>query len=310
MPNIWVYSSARRISNAVETTRPSSVTATHPASRSSAMSASSSPFWPRETAPIGYTRARFASAAFLRMYSVTPALSFTGDVFGMHATAVKPPPTAAAVPVATVSWCSCPGSRNWTCISMSPGQSTRSGGIATTVTPESTGRSRPIRVMRSSSIKISKAPSRPLAGSTTRPPLSSRFIFNSTRQEIQDRHAHSHAVGHLLENDRIRPVGDLGRNLHASVHRSRMHDDHVRFGATYSLDRHSEQIEVLSQRRKVLALHAFLLNAQHHDHVGVRHRVVDRGGDADAKMFDPAWYERRRSADPHVRAELRQQEDI
>ena len=40
---------------------------------------------------MGYTRARFASAAFLRMYWVTPALSFTGDVFGMHATAVNPP---------------------------------------------------------------------------------------------------------------------------------------------------------------------------------------------------------------------------
>jgi len=58
---------------------------------------------------MGYTRARFASAAFFRMYSVTPALSFTGLVFGMHATAVNPPATAAAVPDATVSLCSCPG---------------------------------------------------------------------------------------------------------------------------------------------------------------------------------------------------------
>ncbi len=55
---------------------------------------------------MGYTRARLASTAFFRMYSVTPALSLTGDVFGMHATAVKPPATAAAVPVATVSLCS------------------------------------------------------------------------------------------------------------------------------------------------------------------------------------------------------------
>ena len=52
---------------------------------------------------------------------MTPALSFTGLVFGMHATAVKPPATAEATPVATVSLCSCPGSRRCTCMSMKPG---------------------------------------------------------------------------------------------------------------------------------------------------------------------------------------------
>ena len=103
------------------------------------MSASCSPSWPRDTAPIGYTRARFASAAFLRMYSVTPALSFTGFVFGMHATAVNPPATAAAVPVAIVSLCSCPGSRRCTCMSISPGHTTNPLGISTTAVSASTG---------------------------------------------------------------------------------------------------------------------------------------------------------------------------
>ena len=52
---------------------------------------------------------------------MTFALSLTGVVFGMQATAVKPPATAAAVPVATVSLCSWPGSRRCTCMSMKPG---------------------------------------------------------------------------------------------------------------------------------------------------------------------------------------------
>ena len=47
------------------------------------MSASSSPFCPFDTAPMGYTRARPAAAAFARMSEVTVALSFTGFVFGM-----------------------------------------------------------------------------------------------------------------------------------------------------------------------------------------------------------------------------------
>ena len=63
---------------------------------------------------------------------MTPALSLTGDVFGMQATAVKPPATAAAVPVATVSLCSCPGSRRCTCMSISPGQTTSPPASSTT----------------------------------------------------------------------------------------------------------------------------------------------------------------------------------
>jgi hypothetical protein len=53
-----------------------------------------------DTAPMGYTRARPTSAARFMMNSVTEAWSFTGSVFGMQATAVKPPATAEAVPVA------------------------------------------------------------------------------------------------------------------------------------------------------------------------------------------------------------------
>ena len=59
------------------------------------------------------------------MNCVTLAWSLTGSVFGMQATAVKPPATADAAPVAIVSLCSCPGSRRWTCMSMSPGVTTQ-----------------------------------------------------------------------------------------------------------------------------------------------------------------------------------------
>src|SRR5437016_5801152 len=55
MSNMRVYSRARRISMAVATGWPSSVIATQPACRSSAMSASCSPCCPRDTAPIGST---------------------------------------------------------------------------------------------------------------------------------------------------------------------------------------------------------------------------------------------------------------
>ena len=52
-PSIPAYSRARRISSAVATGRPSSENATQPASRMSAISASSLPSDPFDTAPIG-----------------------------------------------------------------------------------------------------------------------------------------------------------------------------------------------------------------------------------------------------------------
>jgi hypothetical protein len=115
------------------------------------------------------------------MSAVTFALSLTGDVFGMQATAVKPPATADAVPVATVSLCSCPGSRRCTCMSMKPGQITRPAGMATTVA-SSAGRPAPIRTMRSPSIRMSRTPSMPFTGSTTRPPCSSFFMSARLRR--------------------------------------------------------------------------------------------------------------------------------
>ena len=84
---------------------------------------------------------------------MTPALSFTGLVFGMHATAVKPPATAAAVPVATVSLCSCPGSRRCTCMSISPGHDDEAARHVDDADAGVDGRSRPTRAMRSPSIE-------------------------------------------------------------------------------------------------------------------------------------------------------------
>src|SRR5687767_11994213 len=160
------------------------------------------------------------------MYSVTPALSLIGEVFGMHATAVKPPATAAAVPVATVSLCSCPGSRRCTCMSISPGQTTSPPGISTTVVPLSAASRVPTRAIRPSSMSRSSTASRPFSGSTIRPPLSSRFILNSARKKVEHGHPDGHAVGDLLEYHRIGAVRHVGGDLHAAIHGSGMHDDH------------------------------------------------------------------------------------
>src|SRR5678815_1477580 len=172
----------------------------------------------------------------------------------MQATAVKPPATADAVPVAMVSLCSWPGSRKCTCMSMKPGQTIRPSGISVTVAP-SAGRSTPTRAMRSPSMRMSRTPSIPFAGSMTRPPLSSLFMFRSAGQQVEDRHTHGDAVGDLVENHRVRTIGDLRRDLDAAVHRSWMHDHHVRLGQLRARLGHAEHVEVLAQRGEVGAFH-------------------------------------------------------
>ena len=91
---------------------------------------------------------------------VMPAWSLTGSVFGMQATAVKPPATADAVPVAIVSLCSCPGSRRCTWMSMSPGVTIQPRSTSKTSAP-SAGRFLPIardRAVLDQHVELAVAP--------------------------------------------------------------------------------------------------------------------------------------------------------
>ena len=171
-PRSRAYSSARRITPADITGRPSSVTHAQPASFSSAMSLRASPSDPRVMAPAGSTRANPASRARACTNRATDALSQTGRVFGMATRVVIPPAAAARVPVAMVSFASSPGSRRCTCRSTSPG-STSSPRQSTTSfaarSPADTVCSRTSLILPPSRIKV-RIPSTRVAGSTTLPP--------------------------------------------------------------------------------------------------------------------------------------------
>ena len=64
------------------------------------------------------------SFALCLMNAAPRGLSITGLVFGMTATPVNPPATAALLPVSRVSLYSCPGSLKWQCMSNSPDATT------------------------------------------------------------------------------------------------------------------------------------------------------------------------------------------
>src|ERR1700676_522251 len=189
------------------------------------------------------------------MCSVTDRLSLTGSVLAMQATAVKPPAAAAMVPVATVSLYSWPGSRRWTCMSISPGATTSPEASRTVRSRRSPCSPRsPCPPSRSStaatkpsSISRSWAPSRPWLGSISLPfaissrpegapgpavaaavvvvaAISGRLLVHPGEQ-VEHGHPHRDAVRDLLEDHRVRPVGHLAGDLDAAVHRPGMHDD-------------------------------------------------------------------------------------
>ena len=131
---------------------------------------------------MGYTLIMSSVLARDRICSVTARVSFTGLVFGMTATEVKPPAAADRQPDVMVSLYSNPGSLKCTCISINPGQTTQPlASITDSFSPASKlmlpGDSRALILPLS--INRSLGSSKPLAGSITLPFLITIVIFAS-----------------------------------------------------------------------------------------------------------------------------------
>src|SRR5438128_9081669 len=218
------YVRALRSTRDVGTQRPSSLNIRTPAATISPISARVSPANPFVIAPTGNTSARPALTARSRTSCTTAALSVTGSVLAIGATAVKPPSAAALVPVSIVSLCSWPGSRRCVCISTRPGAITNPSQSRTSLPEAFTA---PTAAISPPSTSTSVVSSRPLAGSTTLAPrkTSGSCIRGAPEQEVQQRHADCDAVRDLVLDHRSRQVGDVGVDLDASVHRPGTHDE-------------------------------------------------------------------------------------
>ena len=121
IPSSRAVSNASRIIASPRMGRPSSVTATAPASTNALKFVSRSPALPIVAAAIGRTLTIARRSGFC-IQRVISSESLTGAVFGMGHTVVKPPAAAAAVPLAMVSLWLWPGSRRCTCRSINPGE--------------------------------------------------------------------------------------------------------------------------------------------------------------------------------------------
>src|SRR5512136_1762643 len=93
------------------------------------------------------------------------------------------------------------------------------------------------------------------------------------KQEEQ-RHAHGDAVGDLLENARLRAVGNFRRNFDTAIHGAGMKHDGIGLGPAKALGIELVQQDVIvrGERRFVEALG---LNAQNEDYVGTFESFLD-----------------------------------
>src|SRR5205807_1220653 len=130
------------------------------------------------------------------------------------------------------------------------------------------------------------------------------------REQVEDRHSHGNAVGHLIENHAERTVGDVGIDLHAAIHRPRMQDEDVPRRALQSFARHSKDAVVLPKRRDITALHALELQAKDVQRVRPLDGVVDAIEHLDLELVDGVRQQRARTTDGDMSAKLLESPDV
>ena len=89
-------------------------------------------------------------------------------------------------------------------------------------------------------------------------------------------------------------VRDVAGNLDPAIHRAGMHHKSVGFASCQSPVIQPVKVEILACRGNEVALHPFILQPQHHDHIGALQRLVEIGESLCSKSFDTERHKRRR----------------
>src|SRR5690606_40022743 len=295
-----------------------SVKATAPASRRRPNSVISRPASPLVIAAAGKMLTTAVSRAVRSTNSTRATSSMTGCVSGIITSEVTPPAAAAMLAEAMVSRCSAPGSPMKTRVSTRPGMMVRPV-QSTTVAPSGApwlSASLPaaaIFVPWTTTVPIS---SMLREGSTMRAwentvafmPLP--FIAARIEQGLHHRHAHGDAHFHLLLNDALGPVRDLGGDFNATVHRPRVHDQGIRLGELQLFCIQAKVAEVFAHRRHERAFHSLALQAKHHYHVRVLQPFCHRAMDGNAHLLDTRRKQGGRRHHTHLRAHRVEQDDV
>src|SRR6266851_7555121 len=142
-------------------------------------------------------------------------------------------------------------------------------------------------------------------------PSHGRHVADIAAEHFEARHAHGDAHLDLLaDGAAVDVVGDVGVDLDAAVHRSRMHDERVGLGGGELGVVEAEEVEILADRRHEAAMHALGLEPQHHDDVDVLQSPCHVVEDLDAQALDLRRQERARRHHAHARAHGVEEGDV
>ena len=111
-------------------------------------------------------------------------------------------------------------------------------------------------------------------------------------KRVEHGHAHGDAHFDLLVDHAPKPVGDQAVDLDAPVHGAGMHHQGIGLGAGELFLVEPEHVEVFAGRGHEGAVHAFKLQAQHHDDVAILEPFGHVGEDLDAETVDGGRQER------------------
>ena len=100
--------------------------------------------------------------------------------------------------------------------------------------------------------------------------------------EVEGSHADGDAVGDLLEDHTAGRISDITVDFNATVDRPWVHDDGIRFDPASTGIIEAKHASIFANRGEVADALAFVLNAEQHDHVGIREGGAEMMGDFDA----------------------------
>ncbi len=137
------------------------------------------------------------------------------------------------------------------------------------------------------------------------------FRRTAAADMVEHGHAHRHTVFHLLQDHRVGAIRHVGADLHAAVHGAGMHHQDARLGQLHHVPGEAEEAGIFAHGGQERLALPFQLDAEHHDHVGVFHRVPHPVADRDvAQPLDAGRDERGWSGEKDPGAHLGQAVDV
>src|SRR5260221_6650588 len=128
--------------------------------------------------------------------------------------------------------------------------------------------------------------------------------------QVKHRHPDGQAVANLLEDARLRAVGDIGLNLDPSIHRPGMHHEDILLASLEAVPSQPEEPRELAHAGKLAAFYALELNAKHADDINLANDRIEIVNHFRAELLERLGEQRRRPDQENLPAEFLKRPEV